>query len=524
MKRSFIITSIAVLAAAVVITSGCKKQTFTDYYYNPESSVTANVPGLWAGLFMPGPGRNDRIVPRYWNLYTFLIPVLGEYSQTIGYTNTSKVYEQPVNYTQDRWNDFYTGVMAQYREVEKYYNGLTDDAEKNGYLLFLQTARIFVYDQATQMVDMWGDIPFTNAGQLNATGNIVLASYDKGSDIYDSALINLKSISDYLATVSPDQFYLNQFQKYDYVNGGSILKWRMYCNSLRLRLAMRISYVDEAKAKSVAMEILNNPTQYPVLSSFDDNIQINVTGNIVSTSNDIRNGFGINPFAPGVMVDSIMDPSSDVRLPVYFTENKNGEYHGVPNTWNAARVTDSTTANYFSRYDSTTFTENNNFPGIIMTAAEINFCKAEAFERWGGGDPKAAYENGITQSINFYYHVNSISSYPGEKVPMPDASVIAAFLADPVIAYGTDTQTNLRKIGTQKWIDFNVMQAQQAWAEWRRTKFPILYFPTDPSSTLSPNVPTRLLYPSTEKISNAANYATVSGQDNVTTKIFWDVK
>jgi hypothetical protein len=107
---------------------------------------------------------------------------------------------------------------------------------------------------------------------------------------------------------------------------------------------------------------------------------------------------------------------------------------------------------------------------------------------------------------------------------MPSDAAISAFLANPVVAYGTDKQQNLLKIATQKWIDFNVMQAQQAWAEWRRTKMPVLSFPTDASSNLSPNVPTKLLYPSTESILNSVNYQSVKSTDNVTSKVFWDVK
>jgi hypothetical protein len=514
MKKILVLSTIVLLGI-----SSCKKQDFSNYYYNPEGAVTANVPSLWAGIF-----NNNRVIPKYWNLYTFLIPVLGEYSQTIGYTNGNKIYEQPVNYTQNRWDDYYTGVMAQYREIEKYYNKLSSDADKRGYQLFLETARIFFYDQTAQMVDMWGSIPFKDAGQLNATGNITLAKYDNGKDIYSFILTDLKRISDYLDTANIDAFYLNQLKKYDFVNNGSLVEWEKYSNSLRLRLAMRISYEDESTAKSIAQEILSNPTKYPLVETVDQNVQIKLTGNLVSTSNDIREGFGIDPFAPGKMVDSVMVPSGDVRLPVYFTANKNGEYHGVPNTWNASRVTDSITANYFSRYDSTTFTQNNHFPGIILTSAEVGFLKAEAFERWGGGDAKAAYEAGIRNSIQYYYYINSISDWSGAKDPMPSDAAISAFLANPVVAYGTDKQENLLKIATQKWIDFNVMQAQQAWAEWRRTKMPVLYFPTDASSNLSPNVPTKLLYPSTESILNSVNYQSVKSTDNVTSKVFWDVK
>lgn len=515
MKKHIFYPALFCVAFSLLL-NGCKKSDFSDNYYNPEQSVTGNIGSLYAGMF-----DNARVIPRYWNLYTFLIPVLGTYSQTSGYSNGANIYEQPVNYTQDRWNDYYTGTMARYRELEKLYNGLSTDAEKSGYQLFLETSRVYLYDQTAQMVDLWGDIPFTTAGQLNATGNITLAQYDNGEDIYDFILTDLKRISDYLTTVTPDAFYLNQLQKYDFLNGGSLVQWRKYANSLRLRLAMRISYADETKAKSIAQEILSNATQYPLVETVDENVQVELTGNLISTSNDIREGFGVNPYAPGYMVDSVMVPSGDPRLPVYFTANKRGEYHGVPNTWTASRVSDSTTANYFSRYDSATFTMNNKFPGIILTASEVSFIKAEAYERWGGGDAKAAYEAGIKKSIDYYFYINSITTYTTTPNTKPTEAAITAFLSNAAMAYGTD---NLKKIATQKWVDFNVMQAQHAWAEWRRTKLPPLNFPADPSSTLSPNVPSRLLYPSTERILNTANYESVKNGDVVTGKVFWDVK
>lgn len=516
--KTLFISTIIFLMIVTAFTTGCKKDAFDSNYYNPQTAVTANIPSLYSGLFF-----NEKVIPRYWNLYTFQIPMMGIYSQTAGYNNSSKVYEQAVNYTKDRWDYFYNNTIARYREIEKYYNNLTNDDDKAGMSLFLETARVFVYDQTAQMVDMWNDIPFSQAGALNATGTITLPAYDKGEDIYNFILTDLKRISDYLATATPEDFYLNQFKAADYVNKGDVTKWRKYCNSLLLRLAMRISYKDEAKAQSIIQEILGNPTQYPVVDNASENIKIQAPGtsSTLVAINDMRNGFGVNPFAPGKMVDTIMAPAGDPRLPVLFTANKNGEYHGVPINWTATRVQDSITANYFSRWDSTTFTEDNLFPGIIITAAEVSFIKAEAYERWGGGDAKSAYENGIRQSIEFYYSINNKSDYTGAKESMPSEAEIAAYLADPMIAYGTD---NLEKIATQKWIDFTVMQANQAWAEWRRTKLPVLNFPTDPSSVLSPNVPNRLLYPTTESTLNETNYEAVKSEDNVSSKVFWDVK
>jgi hypothetical protein len=521
MKTIFKIFTLLLLAGVLLIT-GCKKSLFSDNFNNPEKAVTADIPRLYAGLF-----RHEKVMPRYWNLYTFHVPVLGIYSQTSGYTSINKVYEQPTNYTGNRWTYFYTHDVAIFRELEKYYNQLGTEAEKEGYQLFLETARIFFYDQTTQIVDMWGDIPFSQAGSLNATGSMQLAAYDKQEDIYNFVLTDLKRISDYLATVTPSTFYANQLTAYDYVNGGSLLKWRQYCNSLILRLAMRISYKNETTAKSAVQAILGNATNYPVVDTQNESIVIQAnspTSSLLPTDKtEVREGYEVNPFAPGTMINNIMLPANDPRLPVYFMKNNANTYLGIANTLTEAQVTAGIANNDFSRWDSTTITENYICPGILITAAEVQFLKAEAYERWGGGTAKTAYENGIRESIAFWFRINneSVGLVPGVKETAPTTAVVNAYINNPAILYGTD---NLKKIGTQKWLDFNIVEANQAWAEWRRTKFPTLSFPADGNSTVSPNVPTRLLYPGEERSLNEANYNAVKANDNVTTKIFWDVQ
>ncbi|MBO9200677.1 MULTISPECIES: SusD/RagB family nutrient-binding outer membrane lipoprotein [Niastella] len=523
MKRLIIRIPLFMMAAGLLVT-GCKKSEIDKAYYNPNGSATASIPTLYSGLLF-----NERVLPKYWGLYTFEVPMMGTYAQTNGQNLTNKVYEQSVNYTKDRWDYFYTTTIARYREIEKYYNGLTSDADKAGFQLFLETARIFVYDQTAQMVDLWGDIPFSTAGQLNTTGNIVLASYDKGEDVYNTILTDLKRISDYLASVKPDPYYQGQLTSSDYMNKGSLTKWRKYCNSLMLRLAMRISYKDEAKAKGIVQTILGNVNQYPLIDTYQENITItpSTTGSNLTAINDIQEGFKASSYAPGKMVDEIMVPANDPRLPILFTPNKDSVYHGVPFDWNSTRVADSVRENYFSMWDSTTFTQNNVFPGIVETAAEVQFLKAEAYERWGGGNAKAAYDEGVKQSILFYWMVNKNSRQKGdfrygeEKFDEPKDVDIAAFLANPLIAYGTN---NLEKIATQKWIDFGVIQAHQAWAEYRRTKLPKLTYPVDGSSVTAPAPPNRLLYPGTEASLNSTNYAAVKSRDNITAKVFWDVK
>ncbi|HEY0608459.1 MAG TPA: SusD/RagB family nutrient-binding outer membrane lipoprotein [Chitinophaga sp.] len=522
MKKNILI--ILMLVPVLGFISACKKSSFDDKYYNPEKTTKGTIDGLYTGIF-----KNRRVFPDYWNLFTFVSTTMGSYTQTTATFSDGRRYEQAGGYVQDRWDDFYTATggdgnwtapLPNYREMEKLYGELESDAEKQGYRLFLQTARIFLYDQATQMVDMWGDIPFTEAAALNATGELKLPAYDNASQIYDSALINLKAISQWLATVQPEQFYLNKLAKQDILLKGDLMKWRRYANSLILRLAMRISNVDETRGRTLVQEILGNPTLYPLLAGINDNVQLAAGKPDLQTN--LLDAFGQNRnYAPDYMVDSLLDPSGDPRLRIFYTKNKNGIFQGLPKRMNRNQQDSMVSNGLVSIMDSTTFVRNQFFPGIVFTVAEVNFLIAEAYERWGGGSAKTYYEQGIRQSINYYYQkIHLLSEYGTPQTP-PTESEITLLLAHPLVAYGTIRETNLNKIGLQKWVNFHVMQNNQAWAEMRRSGYPKLWFPVDNTSSTTPTPGYRLQYPANERSRNAENYAKVADKDKVYAKPFW---
>lgn len=532
MKKNFRYIGFAFLASLGVMS--CSETDFEDNYYDPEKSVTASVEKLYTGLLYNNNLENrNTTFPRYWNLFTFQIPMLGTYSQTNGYTNGQKIYEQATAYNQDRWDYYYTAFISNYREMENHYNSIEDAEQKEQFRLFMETGKVHLYDQTSQMVDIWGDIPFSEAGGLITTGgDIIRPKYDKAEDIYMTMIDDLKNIADFLNSYEPIAFYKAAFDNADILNQGDIEKWKIYANSLRLRLAMRISYYDEAKAQAVVGEILNNPGTYPVVSNVDETVQFVARGeqlNYVLT----HHGGGIKDAtigrtAPGYMVNDLMVPSMDPRLRVMFSENKNGDYVGVPNDWAGSRVTDSTQANYFSRLDTATYSRNDKFPGIIITAAEVSLFKAEAAERWSiGGDAAENYEAGIRQSIAFLYHINNLNdnadgtNFVPEEAPTEEE--IAAFLSSDIISYTGSMDEKLAKIGTQQWLNHGLMYAYHAWAEYRRTGYPALEFVEDPSSTQSTLPPLRLFYPETERTLNTENYNEVAAEDKVDVPIFWDV-
>ncbi len=528
MKKSILTISMLALITAGVFT-GCTKKQFDDKYYDPEKTTVGTIEGLYSGLF-----NNRRIIPNYRHVRTMSAEILGRYTQSVGYLNDARIYEPNPDYVKDRWNDLYaspggkpgdwTAPVPLVREMEKIYNGLESQREKDGYLMFIETARIFLYDQATQQVDMWGDIPFTKAGALNLEGTLALPAYDGAAAVYDSALINLKRISLWLSNVQPDPFFTATLSKHDMLCKGDLLKWRRYANSLMLRLAMRISYVQEDRARTLVQEILTNPSQYPLIDQAPDNVEL-ATGAPNWLTTDLNNAWteNNNNVAPGYWVDSLMEPSGDPRLRLMYNPNRDGVYEGLPTSLNSTQQSSLISAGLVSRLDTVTFIRNEYFPGTVFASSEVNFLKAEAFERWGGGNPRNSYELAIRQSIEYYYKIHMLSQFGTTKETIPTEVEKTLLLGHPLVAYGSsaDREGNLNKIALQKWLAFGPMLSGQSWAEMRRSGYPKITFFTDVSSNVAPTPPARFLYPAAERDLNAANYASVKDKDSYTTKIFW---
>ena len=149
------------------------------------------------------------------------------------------------------------------------------------------------------------------------------------------------------------------------------------------------------------------------------------------------------------------------------------------------------------------FIDDDNYaPGTTLSYAEVCFLKAEAaLKGWGGGDPETQYNNGVRANMN------RLGITP---------TAIDSFLNGAGQYAGT-----LEQIITQKWLTFVYQDAYEAFAEYRRTGFPVLTnfdgTPVDPAT-----VPQRLPYPLSEVSLNGTNVQAVGhGINEKTTKVWW---
>ena len=331
-------------------------------------------------------------------------------------------------------------------------------------------------------------------------------------------------LSAFLATYSKTELPM---ARYDNVYKGDFGKWVKFANSLKLRLAVRMSNVAPDYAKTVAEEAV----AAGVFTSNADNAMLPATDNPYRKASadwwDLR---------LSADMDSYLNGYSDTRLPVYATvQSGTSNYRGVRMGIN---TTTNSKADYAS-YSRPNFTATS--PLLVMNAAEVAFLKAEgALRGWTmDGTPQALYEQGIRLSMEQHnVHSIVISAYIASATNKPanytgpDSETSIAAVSTITIKWDDDAsfEQKLERIITQKWLA-NFTLGFEAWSEYRRTGYPKL-FPTvnnmSGGAVDTQRGVRRLKYPISEYNKNAANVQAaiqmIGGQDLPSVDLWWAKK
>jgi hypothetical protein len=518
---------------AVLLTgfAACKKSDFEGSYTNPSRIASTNVEKQFTGMLVT---NREYVIPSYWNYFVVLRTSVNHYIQAVGWENGANQYIPGAASITDRWNNYYN-FLAQYRELEKVFSALTPEAQELN-RIYMIAATVYFYDNTQKVVDLHGDIPWSQAGKLSTNGGDYANSYpayDKAEDIYTKMLDDLKAFAAELNTIQVPNGILAGFKTQDVINKGNMDLWKKYVNSLRLRMLMRVSGAADfsARAESEIAEIVGNPSQFPLVGNNDENIMIRIFDlNSALNSQGFQSGLeDWNGNIAGKRMIDHMNTNEDPRLPAMFEPGANagGVYAGLdpllPGSNQAAQIA----AGSMAIYNRSTISRNDFFPGMLINAAEVSFYLAEYYLSIGNdAAAKTAYETGVSQSVNFYYWVRTLSNDNTAPALDPlDEADVAAYLSSPAVSWdaAATPDAKLELISTEKWIHYNVIQPLESWAEIRRLGNLDFQFESDNSSGQQ-QPPSRWIYPGSELTYNAENYAAVSGADNLNTKLFWDVE
>jgi hypothetical protein len=380
-------------------------------------------------------------------------------------------------------------------------------------------AKIMKVMIAQRLTDIYGDVPYSEAG-LGFSKGIVTPKYDKQEDIYNAFFKELQEAFVQLnaggGIVKGDLFY-----------NGDISKWKKLANTLRLRLAMRISEVSPAEAEKQAKAALQNG----VFESNDDNcfmkhLDFPFSDNPSSLDfrgNGLSYGFISDEHGDhfsSLLIDYLRN-NGDPRLTMIATPKTGssnwgppapGEelYIGVPpGTFRWDIPGGSNAASGIQPYLKLRTT-----PFLHVSYSESQLLLAEAAYRgWITGSAAEYYKKGVVAGIK------QLEIYGA--APATAAAINTYVSAKPLIA-GQEKE----QIGTQIWITY-LFNSIEAYSNWRRTGYPHLVPITNSDNGNGGKTPTRLYYPNDEMQKNETNYldavARLGGKNDWNGKVWWDV-
>ena len=409
-----------------------------------------------------------------------------------------------VNYVGGRWgNPYPVDISTTYQSWTSqdwggYYSTLNDlndviakatEAKAYNMLAAAMTYRAEITQIAT---DRWGEMPYSEAGR--ASEGILRPKYDDQQSIYNEIIKDLKTAADYFKEGHDDEIgTVDPFYQ------GDAYKWRKLCNSLRLRVAARISFVDEATSKSIIAEVLGNPSDYPISEDINDRAEITYAGD-----NTWQIGFWywdnlLLHSGGGERIVNLLKAYNDPRLPrICEPAISDGEYRGTSRVGRSPdfQIED---ISYFQR--NYYVVNGTTGPDIHYRHSEVCFNKAEFFLRglYPGGDEaaKQAYEEGVHASMK------ELSIMVDGTPPIAD-DAIAAYLASDSTSWSGTTQEKLQKIWKQKYIAMCFME-NEPWAEMRRTDTPTDYPAIGSYYPDHNRGPFRCPYPADEELMNSDN-------------------
>ena len=357
------------------------------------------------------------------------------------------------------WNNFYAGLLPD-------INAMNTLAEERGLDIHAGTAKVMQAFAMTTMVDLFGDVPFSEAVKGAAEDQVLNPTLDSGDAVYaaanallDEAIAQLSGST--AARPAFDNFY-----------GGDPASWVTLANTLKLRMANNTRLVNGAGAVAslAAGDIIDDPSE-DFIYKFSSNRANPDSRHPFYTSQYEANdgGYQSNYFMHLLCCEKEVE---DPRIRYYFYRQVNDIFAEDPNAFSCLGVEDwdeesvasaipphyqavdvnmpfcyATANGYYGRdhgngsgippdgpirtvyglypgggkWDGDTFSTVQNSgedggkgAGIwpIVTASSVAFMRAEAALAGSGEDARALLEEGVRQSIDLVLDFESVS--PGD--------------------------------------------------------------------------------------------------------------
>ncbi|GGB24931.1 SusD/RagB family nutrient-binding outer membrane lipoprotein [Puia dinghuensis] len=483
-------------AALLLLSAGCSKD-FFDINNNP-NSATSTTPELVL------PNALKVTVGTELTGFTYLCGWMCYWAPSGSYAISAS---DVASYHQT--NDTYSGSWTTYYRNLEDYNYIEAAAKLQNKPFFIGAAKIMKAFVFQQLVDLYNDVPYTQA--LQGT-SVITPKFDAAQSVYEAIATQLDSAVTYMQNPSA-----TATANSDIMFGGSTSNWIAFANTLKLRILMRqtqmsgrASYIQAQIAKITAngggfltTDALVNPgyaassgQQNPTYGYF-----VTLTG--LPTSGGQADYWRAAQYSIAFMMNN-----NDIRYKYIYSPSSGGTYVGdVLGSLNNIPGSGSSSM-------GPGILKSNGQSAVMISLAESYFLQAEANLRgWLGaaGADATNFNNGVTASF----------AYLGASAGAADTLETQSGNKQTNYSACTTFDEKLACIIRQKWVAMNSITPFEAWSDYRR-----LGLPADIPISLSPyrdgpNIPVRVLYPTLEYTTNATNVGAEGTINGHTSKIFW---
>ncbi len=484
MKKKF---SLIILSA--LLFSGCSKN-FESINKSPDLAETPTLDN-----YLP----TIELTMIDWAYYTSLT-IIGQVMYQVGNYGTN-------------FNNLTIGTNKDYHFTIQYSNAVknlvdfTDRTKDSKDLInYNCVGRILKAYAFHQLTDVYGDIPYFNAGKGFIDRNFQ-PEYDDQKLIYEDMLKELKDAAEKLDKTKP----LNA--KADVVYKGDTDKWKKFAYSFMLRLALRIYKADPANSAKWISTAINGG----LFTGNSDNFVVFYKPNTYYAT--ISNGWPTpfiyydswklsEPFVenlktnndPRIYIYSVL-PNGDTTASKQLGVPAFSPTNDVPRPLKEYSVSPKAT---FGKYDA---------PYMHLSYAQVLFMLSEIslkgiVPELKKEDASKYYADGIRSAMK------QLEIYGGNyKIPN---EAMEKYVSEQTLSTSNPEMAQ-EQINTQYWIESHY-NFYETYANWRRSGYPKF----DESVNV---IPRRLPYPNTEANINGDNIKKAierQGPDLTTTKVWWD--
>ncbi len=452
---------------------------------------------------------------------------------------TAKTFGNVDSGTEEIWSNYYS-ALKNARQLEENIDELVG-ADLEATLIVKAQIDILMAYKTFKLLDLFGSIPYSEAGRAYGDQAIVRPKYDDERDIYLSLLTDLREASDLLIITSGNTAAGNPFLRvgsHDALFGDNLGQWIKFSNSMLLKYLVRIADKEPELVNEEVANILTNG--YDLINPGEDvmmspsqqgwsNLGVNWS---FREHNKLR--MGSNLWTLLTEDDEILDP----RANIFFETNNTDEWvafpqlpnSGIPQSGGAPYDKDIRDNAYDNKGDGNIYSSFNfylvrdeqDIPEILLTAAEMKFILAEVFLKGigTGQDQSIAsfrYAEGMLTSMEFWQDLVQNSSIWENKPTPLSTGELYQLTENPKYKFvvGASEEENLSKIYTQRWINY-FRQPWEAFTMIRQTNLIPREKPTNDFF--------RFQYPVSESAYNFDNWSEQVGRmggDETDVRLWW---